>query len=292
MRIPPRAMPALITPFTRRGDLDLPSHARNLATLTEQGAEGFLLAGSTGEGPYLEKGERRTLVEVARRTLGESAYVLGGVSGESVRQAQSQIDELVAGGADAALVLTPTSLARGNHAAVAFFFVEVADASPLPVFLYSVPAITGYELPVHTVQLLAGHPNILGMKDSGGRPVRIQELARSIDEPFMMFSGASRALAQSIAAGGYGAISACSNYALRLVIDLIDAAAVSAHQAVKLQAALTTLITPIEAYGVVGTKSAASASGLDAGYPRYPLRALPADTAAEIELRVRAAIGV
>jgi dihydrodipicolinate synthase/N-acetylneuraminate lyase len=284
-------MPALITPFTDDGDIDVPAHSRNLSRLTAQGVEGFLLAGSTGEGPYFETGERHALVEAARSTLGESAYVLGGVSGESVRQAHAQIDELVAGGADAALVLTPTSLARGNHDAVAFFFVEVADASPLPLFLYSVPAVTGYELPVHTVQLLAAHPNILGMKDSGGRPVRIQELARSIDEPFMMFSGASKALAQSIAAGGYGAISACSNYAFRLVQELIDASAVSAHQAEKLQAALTSLITPIEAYGVVGTKSAASASGLDAGYPRLPLRALPADTAAEIELRVRAALG-
>ncbi|MEA2001272.1 MAG: dihydrodipicolinate synthase family protein, partial [Actinomycetota bacterium] len=132
------------------------------------------------------------------------------------------------------------------------------------------------------VQTLAPHPNVLGMKDSGGRPVRIQELARSIDEPFLMFAGASRALAQSIAAGGYGAISACSNYAYRLVVDLLDATGVSASRAEGLQAELTALIAPIEAHGIAGTKAAAAAVGLIAGHPRLPLEDVPDDIRAEI----------
>ena len=275
-------MPALITPFTAGGDLDLAAHVTNLETLTTRGVEGFLLAGSTGVGPYLEPGERHLLIDETRRSLGESAYVLGGVAAESVRQAMAQIDELVTGGADAALVLTPTSLARGNQDAVGRFFVEVAEASALPIYMYSVPAVTGYEIPVDIVQLLAPHPNIIGMKDSGGRPVRIQELARSIDEPFMMFAGASRALAQSLAAGGYGAISACSNYAFAMVAELIEAATVSGSKAEALQSALTRLIAPIECHGIVGTKTAAEAAGLIAGYPRLPLLPLPDEARASI----------
>lgn len=290
MRTPPRAMPALITPFTTDGDLDLGAHAGNLERLTAQGAGGFLLAGSTGEGPYLEGGEREQLIATARATLGETAYILCGISAQSVRQAMCQIEELVAGGADAALVLTPTTLARGNHDAVALYFIEVAEASPLPVYLYSAPAVTAYEIPVETVRLLAPHPNILGMKDSGGRPVRIQELSRSIGEPFMMFSGASRALALSLAAGGYGAISACSNYAFRLVAELIEAAEVSTARAERLQSDLTALIGPIEAHGIVGTKAASAAMGLTAGYPRLPLRPLPDEALAEIVANVRAAL--
>jgi dihydrodipicolinate synthase/N-acetylneuraminate lyase len=286
MRTPPRAIPALITPFTESGDLDVAAHAFNLRALSAQGVDGFLVAGSTGEGPYLEAGERRILVETARTTLGESVYVIGGVSAESVRQAMAQIDEHVDGGADAALVVTPTSLARGNHAAVARFFGAVAEASALPIFLYSVPAVTGYEIPVDTVQMLAGHANILGMKDSGGRPVRTQELARSIDEPFMMFSGASRALAPSIAAGGYGAISASSNYAFALVTRLIEATGVSRPRAEELQAELTALIAPIEAHGIIGTKTAAQVAGLRAGWPRLPLIPLPAGTRAQIAAEV------
>ncbi len=290
MRTPPRAMPALITPFARDGDLDLEAHAGNLELLTDQGAQGFLLAGSTGEGPYLEGAERQQLVATARSTLGETAYVICGVTAESVRQAICQITEIAAGGADAVLVLTPTTLARGNHDAVALFFIEVADASPLPIYLYSAPAVTAYEIPVETVQLLAPHPNIIGMKDSGGRPVRIQEMSRSIDEPFMMFSGASRALALSLAAGGYGAISACSNYAYRFVDELIEAAGVSTSRAERLQSELTALIGPIEAHGIVGTKAAAGAMGLNVGFPRLPLRPLPDETVAEIATSVRGAL--
>ena len=69
MRTPPRLLPALVTPFTRSGDLDLAAHRYNLTFLTSQGIKGFLIAGSTGEGPYLEPGERLSLLEVARDTL-------------------------------------------------------------------------------------------------------------------------------------------------------------------------------------------------------------------------------
>jgi dihydrodipicolinate synthase/N-acetylneuraminate lyase len=264
-------MPALITPFDERGEVDLGAHTHNMELLAGRGVTGFLIAGSTGEGPYLGAGERHALVERARRAVDGSAYLVCGVAAESVRQATAQIEEATSGGADAVLVLTPTSLARGNHDAVVRFFVHVADASPLPVFLYSVPMVTGYELPVAQVEALASHPNVIGMKDSGGRPVRIQELARSITEPFIMFAGASRALAGSLAAGGYGAITASANYASDLVERLVEASDVSNADAEQVQSVLSMLVGVIEPHGIVGTKAAAAARGLKAGLPRLPL---------------------
>jgi len=275
-------MPALITPFDERGEVDLGAHTHNMELLAGRGVTGFLIAGSTGEGPYLGSGERQALVEQARRAVNSSAYLVCGVAAESVRQATAQIEEATSGGADAVLVLTPTSLARGNHDAVRRFFVHVADASPLPVFLYSVPMVTGYELPVAQVEALASHPNVIGMKDSGGRPVRIQELARSITEPFIMFAGASRALAASLAAGGYGAITASANYASDLVERLVEASDVSNADAEQVQSVLSMLVGVIEPHGIVGTKAAAAARGLKAGLPRLPLVALDEETTSQI----------
>lgn len=282
MRIPPNVMPALITPFTAAGELNEAAHRHNLATLQARGCRGFLVAGSTGEGPYLEAGERRQLLSAAREELGSDPFLLGGIAGESVRQATAQVAEATEGGADAVLVVTPTSMARGNHAAVVQYYVDVATASPLPVYLYSVPRVTGYEIPVDAVVTLATHPNIFGIKDSGARPVRIKEIANSLDDPFLMFAGASIALAPSMAAGGYGAINASGNYASELISELVAASAVLQADAEAHQAQLTSIVKEVESFGLPGTKAAANARGLHAGFPRRPLLPLNADDAAGV----------
>ncbi len=275
-------MPAVITPFTAAGELNEAEHRHNLVTLQDRGCEGFLIAGSTGEGPYLEPGERKRLLAAARDELGSAPFLLGGISGESVRQAMTQIAEAVDGGADAVLVITPTSMARGNHAAVVKYYIEVATASPVPVYLYSVPRVTGYEIPIDAVVTLAAHPNIFGMKDSGARPVRIKEIASSLDDPFLMFAGASVALAPSMAAGGYGAINASGNYASELITELITACAVLQADAEVYQGRLTSIVKEVEAFGLPGTKAAAHARGLHAGFPRRPLLPLGPEDAATV----------
>ena len=113
----PRLMPALVTPFDAAGAIDFLAHAHNVAFMVDKGITGFLLGGPTGEGPYLEPGERRLLVE-ATRELADDALVLCGVAAQSNRQAPSQGEEAAAGGADAALVMTPTTLARTRPDAV------------------------------------------------------------------------------------------------------------------------------------------------------------------------------
>src|SRR5680860_652687 len=148
MNTPPRTMVALITPFNAGGSLDESAHIHNLETLTARGLDGFLLAGSTGQGPYLEPGERAFLTATARGALGSAVFLLTGISAQSVRQAMTQVTEAADAGADAVLVTTPTLLLRGNHQLVGSFYRTVADRSPLPVFCYTVPAVTGCELPI------------------------------------------------------------------------------------------------------------------------------------------------
>lgn len=280
MRTPPKLMPALITPFGRNGSLDIASHETNLTTLYAKGLQGFLIAGSTGEGPYLEPGEREALTRAARRSLGEDVYVLCGVHAQSVRQGKKLVAEAGTGGADAVLVTTPTSLARGNHEAIESYYLDLVEDSPIPMFLSSVPAVTGYEIPTDSVRRLATHPNTVGLKDSGGRPVRIQELRRAIDEPFVTYAGASGALAPSMAAGSYGAITASANYAFQLVAEIIDAPTQGDADAA--QQKLTSIVRKVESHGIPGTKCAAAAAGLRAGYPRSPLRPVAAAVRAAI----------
>jgi 4-hydroxy-2-oxoglutarate aldolase len=197
------------------------------------------------------------------------------------------VQEALVAGADAALVVTPTTLIRGNHLAVSRFYRQLADTTTLPLMLYSVPRVTGYELPTEHVLELAGHPSIVGMKDSGGRPVRIQELVRNARSPFFMFAGASSALAASMAAGGYGAITASANYAPGLVTAIVESSDRSQPEADAYQVELSRLVKVVEKHGLPGTKAAAEATGLQPGMSRPPLAALSPYDAHQLQSEVK-----
>jgi len=271
MRRPPRLMPAIITPFTERGEIDLDAHASNAGILSGRGIEGFLIAGSTGEGPLLEPGERRALVESSRAAVPDG-YLMCGIAAESLRSAMAQVSEATEGGADSVLVLTPTSLVRGKDQLVAGFYRDVADRSSLPIFLYSVPKVTGYELPTEVAAGLSGHPSVAGMKDSGGQPVRVPAILESAPpEEFDLYSGSTPALTLSITAGARGGITASSNYASGLAQTVVAAAVTEPGTALVVQWDLTTVAAAVEQHGISGVKAAAAMIGLQPGSVRRPL---------------------
>jgi 4-hydroxy-2-oxoglutarate aldolase len=257
-------MPALVTAMDTAEELDLASHRHNVRTLWDRGLRGFVIAGSTGEGPYLESGERSALSAATRAELGDDAFVICGIAAESIRGAAEQVEEAADGGADAVLVMTPTTLVRGRHHLVEAFYERIADTSTLPVLLYTVPGVTGYELPVDSVVRLAAHGNVTGIKDSGGNAGRFAEWRGQVPDPFWSFCGASRAIIDAVASGAHGAITASANYAFDLVARCVDGDRGAQEE-------LVAVTGPIEAGGVPGTKAAAARIGLRPGPPRAPL---------------------
>jgi len=237
------------------------------------GLRGLLVAGSTGEGPYLEPGEREQLCREARDAV-RRGFVLCGVHAETVRLANRWVAEAEAGGADAVLVTTPTTLVRSRPDRIEQFFDDVIDDSPLPVLLYSVPKVTGVELQLESVDKLARLERVVGMKDSGGDPLRAADIVTAAGDGFHLMIGATRAISLGMSGGAHGAITASANYAARLVRDTTIAARRSVRAAAQLQARLTASAAAIEAFGVPGVKYAASRIGLAAGRSRAPLAAL------------------
>jgi len=268
-------MPALVTAFDDDGNLDLGNHEHNVSLVSAAGALGILVAGSTGEGPYLETGERTALV-TATRGVETDLVILCGIFAESTRSAHAQMIEAVDASADALLVVTPTTLMRGRTPWIADYYEWVADTSPVPVFLYSVPAVTGYELDCESVAALAGHPNVAGMKDSGGDVSRLDELAPILSDEFIVYAGASRALADSFDRGAHGAITASANYAFTVVAN----AATGNGDA---QQHLVQVTSVVERHGVPGTKYAAALAGMRPGNGRRPLPALSSDIRQSID---------
>lgn len=196
---------------------------------------------------------------------------MAGVAAETTRAALALAAEVIEAGADSLLVMTPTTLARGREDAMVRHYKAVADMSKIPVFLYSVPNVTGYSLPVETIWRLARHENIVGMKDSSGDVVRLQAIVDATPSDFLLYTGSTRSVAAAAAVGCWGAITNSGNYAPDLVLATLEAALEDLPRARRLQKRLSSLSANVEAHGVPGVKAAAKAAGLEPGYPRAPL---------------------
>jgi dihydrodipicolinate synthase/N-acetylneuraminate lyase len=287
MPYPPPYLVALVTPFTAEGELDLDAHRHNLTTLHERGIDGFVIGGSNGEGPYLEPGERSTLVSATRETLGADVHIMCGVMAETVRVGTRQLAEAQDAGADSLLCLTPTTLTRNRPEAVERYFTAMADASELPLMLYSVPNTTAFNLGEDVVTRLATHPNIAGMKDSSGDPVRMQRMVNTTPDDFMFWSGSSQALTLAITAGAYGVINGAGNYVPALVLETLEMARKDPIGARELQARLASISVTVESKGIAAVKAASIEAGLRPGHVRAPLADVSDAQAAELREAVR-----
>lgn len=279
----PTAIPALVTPFAHNGDIDLDAHRMNIRSLVAEGVAGFLIAGSTGEGPYLLNGERSTLLDAARDEAPD-AFLLCGIAAQSVAQAAQQLAEVKS--ADVALVVTPTMFAKHNADQVRFF-TEVANLATLPIWLYTVPGVTGYNLPTEAVAELASHPNIVGIKDSSGIVERIAVMRQDCPDTFLIYAGASRAVAAAKRDGANGAITASGNYAWGLV-NIITSGGADDPDVASAQERLTSLAAIVEEFGVRGTAVAASLAGLSPGHHRLPLDSLDAASRSSLGAAIEA----
>jgi 4-hydroxy-2-oxoglutarate aldolase len=278
-------IPPLVSPFRPDGSLDLPAFEANLASLGDSGLAGFLVLGSNGEAAGLDEPEKLELVAAARRAL-PGRFLLVGTGMESSRGTVALTGKAADAGADAALVLTPHFYrSRMTVDALRRHFTVVADASPIPVYLYSVPAFTGLPWPPGLAASLAGHPRIAGMKESSGDVGLLGRVVASVPTSFEVACGNAPVFYPALCVGAAGGVLAVANCAPRLAVALFDAFAAGDHErARRLQEALTPLALAVTStWGVAGVKAAMDLAGLRGGAVRAPL--LPVPDAAREEIR-------
>jgi 4-hydroxy-2-oxoglutarate aldolase len=285
-------VPAVPTPFTENADLDLDALRFNLQKLAEVPLSGYLIGGSTGEFVYLSDEERSEVVSVARDEIAKDRVLIVGTGMESTRATIEMTKKMADIGADVAIVVTPnyftskmTAEALTNH------YLAVADGSPIPILLYSVPAFTGIDLPVESVINLAPHPNIVGMKDSGRDIIRIASLIYRSPADFSMMVGSAGLFLAALSVGSAGTISALANIAGEELSqiqkdfsagDLINARSVQLRL-IDLNSTITSRL------GVAGLKYALDLLGYKGGYARSPLLPLTEEEKAEVEFALNKA---
>lgn len=211
---------ALVTPFTEAGAVDHAAVDGLVDFHLEQGTDGLVVAGTTGESAALTRTEWRDLLEAVVRRVDGAIPVLAGTGSAATATAVEQTRLAGETGADAALVVTPYYV-RPPQAGLEGHFHAIAEASAIPIMLYNVPSRTAVDLLPETVERLSAHPRIVGIKEAKWDPQRIRELIRRCGPAFSVLSGDDPSCLRAMECGAAGVISVAANVAPANMHELV-----------------------------------------------------------------------
>ena len=211
------SIPALVTPFAA-GRVDQATIGDFVAWQIEQGSDGLVPCGTTGEVATLTAEDHRDLIAATVAVAKGRVPVIAGCGTFSTAASIERVRAAADAGADAVLVVVPY-YNKPSQAGLAAHFVAIADASPLPIIVYNVPSRTVADISVETLAEVAKHERIVGVKDATGNLARVtaQRLASGTD--FCQLSGNDDVALGFNAMGGVGCISVTANVAPKLCSD-------------------------------------------------------------------------
>jgi 4-hydroxy-tetrahydrodipicolinate synthase len=282
----------LATPFDDAGDVDHDALEALVAWVTDNGVDFLVPCGSNSEAELLTAGERAAVLETVVDAAPDGVPVLAGTGHPGLRETLEATRAAADAGADGALVVTPFYYDHDTDD-VAAYYRAVADESPLPVYLYSVPKYTGVALDPRTVESLATHPNVAGMKDSTGDVGTFQRLRRvTADADFDLFVGSGGVFAPALDAGADGGVLALANVVPGRAKEIAELHVAGNDEAARaLNRRLVELNHAVTAeYGVPGLKAAMRTRDVDAGTVRSPHRPVGDDVVRELDALVQDAL--
>ena len=279
---------AMVTPFASDGALDVKAARRLAGHLVDNGSDGLVLAGTTGESPTLTHAEKLELFEAVLGEVGDRATVIAGTGSYDTRETIALTREACDLGVAACLVVTPYYSKPPQNGLLAHFRA-VADASSKPLMLYDIPGRTGRRIERPTMVELAAHERIVAVKDAVGDAGETAALRRDLDATghaaFEIYSGDDPLLLPHLAAGAVGIVSVCAHLVGPRLKELLghwgggrvdQARAVYLDLVPFMRTIMTVTASPIP------VKTAVNMLGLETGEPRLPLVPATADEAAAI----------
>lgn len=276
----------ITTPFFEDGAPDFSGLTANLGKWNKTGVSGYVVLGSTGERVHLDENEVIETIKIAKEAVAESRLFIAGCGQQSTLGTINEIKRIAtAVSVDAVLVLTPYFYrAAITQDALIRHYQHVADESPVPVLLYSMPALTGIKIEAETAARLSEHENIVGLKDSSNDVAALHVSVSQVGEEFAVLTGNGTVLREALLAGSSGAILAVGCAAPALCIAILDAIrSGDDERAAKLQMSLTPLAAAVTtSFGIGGLKAALEMIGFSGGAVRAPLRMPNAEAREEI----------
>ena len=273
-----RLLTAMVTPFDPDGQVDLALAGRLARHLVEEGSEGLVVCGTTGESPTLSWQEQVQLLEAVRQAVGPGVKVLAGTGSNSTAEAVEATREAAAAGADGALVVVPYYNKPPQDGLEAHFRAVAQAAPDLPLMLYNIPGRTSCSMAPGTVARLMDCANVLSYKAASGSTDEVSQLRLVCGARLAVYSGDDALTLPMLAVGAVGVVSVASHLVGRRIRAMIEAQlsgrnaeALGQHeQLLPLFRALFATTNPIP------LKAALEASGWPVGAPRLPLVPLSA----------------
>jgi 4-hydroxy-2-oxoglutarate aldolase len=266
--------PALTTPFAADGSVSVEDLKHNIRKYNATGLAGYVAIGSTGESVLLSRKEIDTVFSAVKESAAPGKTLIAGTGAESTAETIDRTKRAAEIGYHAALVKTPyyykPAYKFENYVA---HYRRVADASPIPVLLYSVPQFTGVSLEAAEVAALSQHPNIIGIKESSGVVQRVAEMLAATSSSFRLLTGSASMMFPSVVLGACGAILALASALPDQCVAVFEAArSGNLEKARELQAAIQEASKLVVVLGgIPGVKYAMDLGGYKGGLPRLPL---------------------
>lgn len=214
---------AIVTPMHADGTLDLASLRSLIDFHIDQGTDGIVIVGTTGESPTVDFDEHCLLIRTTVEQAAGRLPIIAGTGANCTREAIELTQQAQEAGADACLLVAPyynKPMQEGLYQ----HFKAIAEAVDIPQILYNVPGRTGCDIANDTTLRLAAIPNIVGIKDATGNIERGTDLLRRAPADFAVYSGDDASSLALMLLGGHGTISVTANVAPKLMHEMCAAA--------------------------------------------------------------------
>lgn len=215
---------AIVTPMHEDGSLDLNSLRKLVDFHVQEGTDGIVIVGTTGESPTVNVEEHCELIKVTVEHAAGRIPVIAGTGANSTAEAIELTEFAKKAGADMALSVVPY-YNKPSQEGLYCHFKAIAEAVELPVLLYNVPGRTVADMSNDTILRLAEVPGIVGVKDATGNIDRASDLIARAPKDFALYTGDDMTAVATISLGFHGDISVTANVAPRLMHDMCVAAA-------------------------------------------------------------------
>ncbi len=273
-----RVLTAMVTPFAEDGRVNYSMAEKLAAHLVDNGSDGIVVCGTSGESPTLSWDEEFQLFQLVKQAVGEKAKVIAGTGSNSTQEAIEATCKAASIGLDGSLQVVPY-YNKPPQQGLYRHFAAIAQASPdFPLMLYNIPGRTGCSLSVETVGRLAEISNIVAIKDASGSLDYVSQVRATTPQVFSIYAGDDSLTLPLLSVGGCGVVSVASHLVGNRLQSMIQA--FEAGQVQKAQAEHLSLFPLFKALFLqtnpIPVKAALSLQGWEVGTVRPPL--VPAST--------------
>lgn len=202
---------AMVTPFKQSGQVDYDKAAALANFLVENGSQGLVVTGTTGESPSLKEDEKLTLYKVVKERVGGKAKVIAGSGGNCTGESVEFSMKAAESGVDGIMLVTPYYNKPTQEGLEEHFTLVAKAVADLPVMLYNVPSRTGVNLEAETAMRLARVPNIVALKEASSNLKQIARIIQGTPGDFTLYSGNDDETLPILALGGHGVVSVASH---------------------------------------------------------------------------------